>query len=159
MPFTVPPLRDRPDDILPLARHFLALHCERMSRPAPSLTAEAEAALLRYRWPGNVRELENVIERALAFGQGEKIKVESLIFQATSKIQPAAGWKHPDLSENDEAFIPAGVRFDDLALAEKRELVERALRQCRGNRERAAALLGLPSRHRLYRLMKKLDIA
>jgi transcriptional regulator with PAS, ATPase and Fis domain len=95
MLFTVPPLRDRPEDIPPLARHFLALYCERLSRQAPSLTPEAEAALLRYHWPGNVRELENVIERALAFGQGGEVEVESLIFQAGSRLRGWTTWRCP----------------------------------------------------------------
>ncbi|MGH9844942.1 MAG: sigma-54 interaction domain-containing protein, partial [Blastocatellia bacterium] len=158
MPFIVSPLRDRVDDIPPLARHFLTLHCKRMKRPVPHLTPEAEAALLQYYWPGNIRELENVIERTLALDDDEEIKAESLTFQARLKIQPAAGREHPDSPEHDEAFIPAGVKFDDLALSEKRELIERALQRCHGNRESAAALLGLASRHQLYRLMRKLGI-
>jgi len=161
MTFITPPLRDRVDDILPLARHFLILHCQRMKKPVPHLTSEAASALLQYHWPGNIRELENVIERTLALDDNEEIKAESLVFQTRRtglKTQPAAGGEHTDSPEHDEAFLPAGVEFDDLALSEKRELIERALRQCRGNRESTAALLGLSSRHRLYRLMKKFDI-
>ena len=60
----VPPLRERPDDILPLARHFLSLASERLDIAVDSLTAEAADRLVNYRWPGNVRELENAIERA-----------------------------------------------------------------------------------------------
>jgi transcriptional regulator with GAF, ATPase, and Fis domain len=156
--FIVPPLRDRPDDILPLARHFLAVHCERLGRPAPSLMAEAEAALLQYRWPGNVRELVNVIERALAHNEGREIKAESLIFDARWKTQPTTSRGYPDSQEHDGSLIPAGLKFDDLALREKRELIKRALRQSPRDRENAARLLGLSSRHKLHRRMKKLDI-
>src|SRR5882672_1190097 len=60
MRFVLPPLRGRAEDILLLARRFLALRCERMERPVPNLTPDAEAVLLQYHWPGNVRELENV---------------------------------------------------------------------------------------------------
>ncbi|MGH9839283.1 MAG: sigma-54 interaction domain-containing protein [Blastocatellia bacterium] len=159
MPFTVPPLRDRPEDILPLARHFLALHCERMNRPTPSLTAEAEAALLQYHWPGNVRELENVIERALAFDQGETIKVESLSFQDELKSQSASIIiANPQGHEGDESLIPENVKLDDLALPEKREAIKRAIQLHYGNRKKAARSLDL-SRFQLYRLMKKLGIS
>jgi two-component system NtrC family response regulator len=156
--FIVPPLRDHPDDILPLARHFLAVHCGRLGRQAPSLTTEAEAALLQYHWPGNVRELENVIERAIAHNRGREITAESLIFDARWKPQPATGRVHPDSQEHDESLIPAGVKFDDLALHEKRELIKRALQQSPRDREKAAKLLGLSSRHKLHRRMKKLGI-
>jgi two-component system response regulator FlrC len=156
--FVASPLRDRPEDILPLAQRFIALHCENMRRPAPNLTPEAEAALLQYHWPGNVRELENVIERALAFDQGEEIRAESLIFDARWKTQPAADMACPDAQEGNESLIPAGVKFDDLALPDKRQLVKQALQRCCGNRKMAAAMLGLSSRHRLYRLMIKLGV-
>src|SRR5204863_6337293 len=62
---SVPPLRERRDDILPLARHFMAFFARAARRSVPELSADAEAALLRYEWPGNVRELRNAIERAV----------------------------------------------------------------------------------------------
>ncbi len=158
MRFVASPLRDRPEDILPLARRFLVLHCENMRRPAPSLIPEAEATLLQYHWPGNVRELQNVIERALAFDQGKEIRAESLIFDARWKTQPAADMACPDAQEDGESLIPAGVKFDDLGLHEKRRLIKRALRQSHGKREDAARLLGLSSRFKLLRRMKKLGI-
>jgi DNA-binding NtrC family response regulator len=148
--FTVSPLRERLEDILPLARHFLALHCERLSRPAPSLTAEAEAALLRYPWPGNVRELENVIERALAYGESEKIDVESLDFEVGSISQSTSG--------GSSVLSPAVVGLDDLGLPEKREMILQALRENFGIRGKTAKSLGI-SRYQLYRLMEDLGIS
>jgi two-component system NtrC family response regulator len=148
--FTVSPLRERLGDILPLARHFLALHGERLSRSAPSLTAEAEAALLRYPWPGNVRELENVIERALAFGEGEKIGVESLDFEVGSSSQSTSG--------GSSVLSPAMVGLDDLGLPEKREMILQALRENFGIRGKTAKSLGI-SRYQLYRLMKNLGVS
>ncbi len=156
--FVVPSLRDRPDDVLPLAYHFLAVHCSRLDRQAPSLTPEAEAALLQYHWPGNVRELVNVIERAIAHGQGMEIGAELLIFDARWKTQPATGRVHLDSQEHNESLIPAGVKFDDLALPGKREVIKRALQLYYGNREKAARSLSL-SRFQLHRLMKKLGIS
>jgi transcriptional regulator with GAF, ATPase, and Fis domain len=142
MIFTVSLLRERPEDILPLARHFLALHCERLSKPAPSLTAEAEAALLRYHWPGNVRELENVMECALAFDESGRIKVEFLKFQAGSRSRSTSSPANPQKSGGD-SVIPDIVKLDDLSLPEKREAILRALRQNYGSREGAAESLDL----------------
>jgi len=156
--FVVPSLRDRPDDVLPLAYHFLAVHCSRLGRQAPSLTPEAEAALLQYHWPGNVRELVNVIERAIAHNEGREVKAESLIFDVRWKPQPATGRVHLDSQGHNESLIPVGVKFDDLALHEKRELIKRALQLYYGNRKKAAKSLGL-SRFQLHRLMKKLGIS
>ena len=150
MIFTVSPLRERLEDILPLARHFVALHCERLNRPAPSLTAGAEAALLRYHWPGNVRELENVIERALAYGEGEKIEAESLSFGTGSSPQST--------SQGGEGSNALVVRLDDLGLPEKREMILRALLDNFGGREKSAKSLGI-SRYQLYRLMEDLGIS
>jgi DNA-binding NtrC family response regulator len=156
--FIVPLLRDRPGDILPLARHFLALHGERLGSPAPSLAAEAEAVLLQHHWPGNVRELENVIERLLANDMGVEVSAESLIFDTRWKNREAKGRANPDSGAQDEVFIPAGARFDDLALPGKREAIKRALQLYYGDRKKAARSLGL-SRFQLHRLMKKLGIS
>jgi DNA-binding NtrC family response regulator len=161
MTFIMPPLRDRVEDLPQLARHFLDLHCERMKLPVPRLTPEAEAALLRHHWPGNVRELENVIERTLALNGVEEIKAESLVFQTSrtkSKIWPVTSTERPESPDQGSSLIPPDIRLDDLALSEKRELVKRTLQQCYGNRRKAAALLGLASRHQLYRLMIKLGM-
>lgn len=76
IPITVPPLRQRRDDILPLVSHFLRR--ERPSGPLPALDPAAQRALLSYRWPGNVRELENAIRHALAYSRGDQIRKEDL---------------------------------------------------------------------------------
>jgi len=74
---TVPPLRDRQDEVLPLARLFLAFFARAGRRAPPELTAEAERALLAYPWPGNVRELRNAIERAVILSPGQKLAPEA----------------------------------------------------------------------------------
>ncbi|KFE62389.1 sigma-54-dependent Fis family transcriptional regulator [Hyalangium minutum] len=74
----VPPLRERREDLLPLARSLLASAAERMGRPVPSLTPQAADQLARYDWPGNVRELENAMERAVALAQGRRVDWEDL---------------------------------------------------------------------------------
>lgn len=152
------PLRDRREDIIPLAQHFLQLHNLRKSRPPRVLTPEAEAILLLYEWPGNVRELENVIECALALTDGERIHSDALIPQIKSRPPLASAFRdagHPAIETQLPSIPPS---LNDLALRDRRELVKKALSQCRGNRTHAARLLGLPSRYVLYRLMKKLHI-
>jgi len=96
----VAPLRDRREDILPLARHFLALHSAESGR-ALILTADAEKALLAYRWPGNVRELENVIERAVVMSPSERIAPQALMI-ATAPPQAAPVTSAPAAIETHE---------------------------------------------------------
>ncbi|HTQ41693.1 MAG TPA: sigma-54 dependent transcriptional regulator [Polyangiaceae bacterium] len=138
----IPPLRDRRDDILPLAAHFLARFRAELSRPHVRLAAEAEALLEGYAWPGNVRELRNVIERAV-------------ILAATDAIGPADLDLPVDASEPpDSAPPPQGpVRLEDL----EREHIARVLRQVGGSKTRAASLLGI-SRSTLWEKAKRYGI-
>jgi DNA-binding NtrC family response regulator len=66
----LPPLRDRPEDIAPLADHFLKIACAKLHLPEPTLTAQEAARLEQYSWPGNIRELQNVLERAVILARG-----------------------------------------------------------------------------------------
>lgn len=124
----IPPLRERVDDILPLARHLLARLATRHGIAVPELTADAIDALRRHRWPGNVRELRNVIERALVLRGAEPVRASDLA-----------------LAPSDSGIITSHEEVE-------RERVLEALRQAHGNRERAAALLGLSVRTLYYRL-------
>jgi len=139
----LPPLRSRPEDIVPLAEHFLAQLAARDRGPAPPrrlrLSPEAQHLLLAYHWPGNVRELMNVIERGVALCQGELIAEDDLPPQVREK-RPAD-------------FLGAAVARR-MTLAElEREFIERVLEDEAGNKTRAAQRLGL-DRKTLYR---KLD--
>jgi two-component system response regulator HydG len=129
----VPPLRERRDDIVPLARHFLAFYG---GLEGPRLAADSEAILMSYAWPGNVRELENVMKRlsALHGGSGEVSAIELLPFLS-----------HPAPSS------PAGIAADDRA-----EILA-AFAQARGNKSRVAELLGV-SRKTLYARLKRLGL-
>ena len=135
---TVPPLRDRREDIAPLARHLLEQLAQRLSRTPPQLSAEAEAALLAYPWPGNVRELRNALERALILERGGSIGPRALLLGPTTPSAAAVP-------------TPADVFFS-LRLIEGRpptldELekayIERLLAHTGGNRTQAARLLGV----------------
>ncbi|MGZ8869179.1 MAG: sigma-54-dependent transcriptional regulator [Thermoanaerobaculia bacterium] len=125
---TLPPLRDRPDDIEPIARDLLARLAQRHGFRRPSLTRDAIDELRRHLWPGNVRELRNAIERALVLRGEEEIRAADL------GLQPAA----PTLSESRGEV-------------EKERILE-ALRQSHGNRDAAARLLGISVRTLYYRL-------
>jgi two-component system, NtrC family, response regulator HydG len=105
----VPPLRDRRDDLLPLARVLLAEAAVRMKRKVLGLTPRAADQLLRYDWPGNVRELENAMERAVALGRGDRVELEDLpeeIRQAFPAPVPTTGSVRP-LEEIEKEYILA----------------------------------------------------
>jgi len=132
---TVPSLRERPDDILPLAESFLRASAAGSGGPR-TLTPEARAALLAHDWPGNVRELMNRILRATLVAPTPQIGPEDLGLTATPQVGRAEG------TAADEG---------------ERDAVERVLRDCRGSVSQAAAVLGI-SRQALYRRMDRLGI-
>jgi NtrC-family two-component system response regulator AlgB len=86
----VPPLRERTDDILPLARSFLAFFARTARRPAPDLSPAAEKALVAYPWPGNVRELRNALERALILSPGQVLEPESFPERIAAQVAKVA---------------------------------------------------------------------
>ena len=133
----LPPLRDRPDDIPALARHFLAAEAAHYQKPIVGFSEDALAALARHPWPGNVRELEHAIERAVLMARGERIEAADLALRARG---PAAG--------------EAG----ELTLEEaERVVIEKALERFDGNVSKAAEALGL-SRSALYRRLQRHDL-
>jgi DNA-binding NtrC family response regulator len=144
IPVRLPPLRERPEDILPLAQHLLRRAAARLQRPRLRLSADAEAALRGARWPGNVRELENAVERGAVLAAGDEITREDLLLDAPQDVT-APGPR-----------APAGTLQEwlDQATAVR---VRAALRAHGGARAEAAAELGI-ERTTLYRLMKRLDI-
>ena len=90
----VPPLRERPEDILPLARHFLSFFARGLRRSTPALSAETEAALTSYNWPGNVRELRNAMERAIVLWPTQTIEPQALPEPMRSSSRPTAAiWR------------------------------------------------------------------
>lgn len=135
----VPPLRRRVEDIPILAAHFLNKYTATPGVLPRTLTPEAIEMLSRYPWPGNVRELENVIQRAAVMAHEPNLRAEDLRFSAAQRTAPEGG-------ASRGLQIPAGT-----PLSEVEELViEDALRQCDGDKEGAARLLGVSSRT-LYR--------
>ncbi len=141
-PLFIHALRDRPGDILPLARRLLERHCP-AGRPLPSLTEDAVQRLLAYHWPGNVRELENILQRALILQTGAWIDTYDLCFEI-----PAVG-AGSALTRNCHAVAPA--LGDELKSSERRLILE-ALEADHGNRKRAAQRLGISPRTLRYKL-------
>ncbi|MEP6862341.1 MAG: helix-turn-helix domain-containing protein, partial [Deltaproteobacteria bacterium] len=140
----VPPLRNRPDEIIPLARHFIGQAAASRKQSAPTLSPAAAAAMRRHVWPGNVRELRNAIERAAVLQSGPTIEIEDL----PDRVQewrvllgaPLAVAGSPDIR-------------DQIADLERTSIVA-ALAACGGNQTEAARKLGLTRRTLIYRMEK-----
>jgi transcriptional regulator with GAF, ATPase, and Fis domain len=133
----LPPLRERPEDIIPLSDAFLRDIGHSFGRPPAGMTREARQALLTYRWPGNVRELRNVLERAAIVCEGGLIAPEHLSFQQDERPLPAA-------TTNVKTI--------------ERQMVEQVLRECGGNKSKAARKLGL-TRKQLYVRLRQYEAA
>ena len=135
----VPPLRDRREDVLPLARAFLTAAVARTGRSVTGFTPAAAHQLLRYAWPGNARELENVVERAVVLANGKRIDVD-------------------DLPQEVGLAVPDPIATADVRpLADvERDYITSALRAVGGNRGRAALKLGI-GEATLYRKLKEYD--
>jgi DNA-binding NtrC family response regulator len=145
----VPALRDRSDDVLPLARYFLETAARAEGCKVPTLTEQAEQHLLSYDWPGNVRELENRTKRAMLVHSGETISSEDLGLNTAQPVSMFPAPTHEATPVNAAAESPAR----DPEYAE----IQTALVEARGMVSRAAAQLGI-SRQALYRRMERLGI-
>jgi two-component system response regulator AtoC len=146
LPLSVPPLRDRRDDIPLLVEHFLIEYGERLRRPGMSISREALRALMDYAWPGNIRELENTLERAMVLCDHDRIERESLPDKVLGKRPPL-----------ELPFAGEGVKLRDAVGAFEKELIRRTLERTGGNRARAAQILDTPTRTLLHKL-KKYDL-
>jgi DNA-binding NtrC family response regulator len=142
LPITIPPLRNRRDDIPTLVDFFIAKHSIGSHRPIRGLTAGARNLIMNYSWPGNVRQLESAIERAILLCEGSEIEAEDLPVELRQEgtASGAADFKLP----------PEGISFEDV----ERSLITQAMEQTNWNITRAAKLLGLSFRTLQYRLEK-----
>jgi transcriptional regulator with PAS, ATPase and Fis domain len=129
-PITIPPLRERVDDIRPLGDYFIDKYCKEMKKPLKSVSREALMLMERYHWPGNVRELENTIERSIILAEGKKITPEHLAIrlQTTSEIRlrEGAGLKEIGAHAQRQA---------------ERAAIIRVLKQVRGNKRKCSEVL------------------
>ncbi len=145
IPIHLPPLRDRREDLVPLAEFFLARTCKNLGAGKMTLTPETAEALNRYPWPGNIRELENAVARAVALSDDEALTPADLCL---------------GLGEPEEA-IPtadaAGERFHESVREHKRSVIRRAIAKAGGSKSRAAEILGLSPTY-LSRLLRVLGV-
>lgn len=136
----IPPLRERREDILPLAEHFLRQHCARYRRDLEGFAPAAREALMQHSWPGNVRELDHIVERAVLMASGGVVTAFDLGLQAGRELSGSS-------------------RIDEMSLEEvERLLIKKALARFGGNANRAAEALGL-SRSALYRRLQKYGLS
>ena len=133
----IPPLRERGNDILLLAGHFLQTYSNKYKKNINGFTREAKSKLMKYGWPGNVRELQHAIERAVILGDCSMLKPEHFLFQSAQRMR----------------------KVDDVLNLEQleRQAIERAMRISEGNISRAAEYLGI-TRFALYRKLEKLEL-
>jgi two-component system NtrC family response regulator len=136
---TIPPLRDRRQDIPPLAEHFLKKYAEENSKPVRGLSKEAMDALMKYDYPGNVRELENIIEQAVVLSRGEIITTDDLPGTVRG-LQSEQDFSSGNLEERVAAY--------------EQKLIREALNKAGGVQTKAAQLLGLSERNLRYKLNK-----
>ncbi len=142
IPIHIPPLRERREDILPLARHFLARWNAELGRALSGWSAPVEQFLVSHAWPGNVRELENAIERGVVLARGDEIGLDDLLID-------------PEAPAGEAPEVRGLQAFLDAAAAER---IRAVLAEAGGVRIEAARRLGV-DRTTLYRLMRKFEIA
>lgn len=141
----VPPLRERGDDVLVLARHFLAHFGRRYGREDIHLSGAAEAAMLAHRWPGNVRELRNVVEQAVLLTASREIGPKDLMLPGVPAGTPGTITDLPNSSPNDA---------DSLLDKVEKEMLQQALSKAAGNVSKAARELGISRDTLRYRMEK-----
>lgn len=150
VPLTIPPLRERGNDVLLLADHFLEKFSREFGKPGLELSAEARDRLLHYRWPGNVRELQNALERAVILADGMSIRSDALQLSTTT----------PDSGQLPGGMLPE--KFDWKGSLEEvtrraaghveKALLESTMRECKWNKTRAAEKLGITPKTLLAKL-------
>jgi len=160
----IPPLRDRPGDILPLAQHFLAQYAREHRRPEPTLSPDATQRLLAHSWPGNIRELENTLTGAALLAGGGRIEAHHLSFSHRTTPTPTSAPATTGSSDSHADPVWQEVRQQLLRLLDRDQpellaqwealLVETALTRHRFNQVHTADRLGI-SRHALRTLMKR----
>jgi two-component system response regulator AtoC len=149
IPVSLPPLRDRRDDIPLLVRHFLQKLSGELERAPATMSQEALRRMMAYHWPGNVRQLENVVERALAFSQGRpQLELQDL----TPEVHTAP----PSSGPSDVWFPDDGLDFEGYISGVELSLIKQSLERTQGNKRQAAKLLKL-KRTTLIEKLKRLE--
>jgi transcriptional regulator with PAS, ATPase and Fis domain len=146
----IPSLNERPDDILPLANHFLSEFSRKFDRSLTGLSPQAENALMAYRWTGNVRELKNIIERATLIGKKPELQAKDLGIERGHK--PKAP-KQSDVELSFPSLDDKGIDLSSVQEMLEKHYILQALEMTDGNESKAARLLNM--NHHTFRYRKK----
>jgi two-component system, response regulator FlrC len=144
----IPPLRERPADVLELAQHFIKKYSDANGVPARPLSAEARRALVLNRWPGNVRELENTLHRAVLLAGGDEIGIDGIVTPDGMRLEQAKtpghmmAVAHAAMAAETVTRALVGRTVADV----ERDLILETLKHCLGNRTHAANILGISIR-------------
>jgi DNA-binding NtrC family response regulator len=147
----MPPLRDRPADVMVLAHRFLARYSAELGKQVVGFTPEAEGLLTRYGYPGNVRELQNVVERGVVLCRGQTVGAEDL----PPQLMEGAAAPRPAAAAPGEAWVP--MTLEEAMREPERRVLLRALAANGWNRQKTAEVLGI-NRTTLYKKMRALGV-
>ncbi len=157
----LPPLRERTEDILPLAEHFVRIYNTKFKRNVKGLSHSAAAALLAHDWPGNVRELRNVVERSMVLEEADWIQVSNLQIGSDRASPPSLAFERSASADDQSPGTPLSqgqpAPFEVSLEEAEKNLVKKALERAAGNQTRAAVLLGV-TRDTLRYKMKKFNL-
>jgi transcriptional regulator with GAF, ATPase, and Fis domain len=142
---TMPPLRDRGEDIVMLAEYFVKKYCQQFGLPAKVLLASAHSALLSHNWPGNIRELENVVQKAILLSSDDRIVKEHIQIGGSSPLR-------------DTTALSSPVTLKEARNVAEKEIIERTLLRTKGNVSMASKLLDI-DRKWLMKLMEELGVS
>jgi two-component system response regulator FlrC len=149
-PIHLPPLRDRKDDIVPIAQKLLLRHCD-TRRPCPVLAESAGKLLMVYEWPGNIRELDNVMQRALVLSDAD-IQQEHILIDATSL------WRDQAVDSLEEEELPESQMVLQDLKQQEIELIVKTLQSQNGNKGKTAEVLQMSPRTLRYKLAKLREV-
>jgi DNA-binding NtrC family response regulator len=147
----VPTLRERRDDIIPMAKHFLLEYSQKFKKPFTAISTDAQTVLKEYDWPGNVRELKNLIERGVLLAKGPELKLEDL---GLTKINPGEKDGQPGNGHNLPPVSVSGIDFTAVIEGIEKTYFDQALKLAKGNESRAALMLNLTRDKFRYRRQK-----
>jgi DNA-binding NtrC family response regulator len=153
VPVRVPPLRERPDDVLPIADHLLVRLGPELGRPGARLSPAAREAMRAYVWPGNVRELANAVERAVIVCDGDEIRTEDLCLDESLPIPKSEVGSEPALPEGSLVIPPTQRNLEQIEAL----IIRAALDEAGGHKSNAADMLGI-NRTTLYNKLRELGI-
>lgn len=150
----LPPLRERGDDIVLLARHFLTSKANNLGKRCATLSPQAEQLLRQYHWPGNVRELENLMERTLILCHGDSIAAQDLSPVLDTASPSTFTATQADKASASTAPFPESLALQPMVEAYEYQLIQEALRRTNNNKTQAAKLLQISERSFWYKLKK-----